>query len=106
MEIYFFPGILESQVMSVTLLAKSWEQQEVKDACKLSQQNLSKLLMKIGSGYEEIPIQTIFCRVTDGLETVLDLLLPKEMNGIFTKLFKCCFSWASHQQLSSQPLGT
>lgn len=53
MQIYFFPGILESRVMSVTVLARSWEQQVVKDAWKLSQQNLIKLLMKIGSGYEE-----------------------------------------------------
>lgn len=53
MQIYFFPGILESWVMSVTVLARSWEQQVVKDAWKLSQQNLIKLLMKIGSGYEE-----------------------------------------------------
>lgn len=57
MQIYFFPGILESQVMSVTVLAKSWEQHVVKDAWKLSQQNLIKLLMKIGSGYEESPIK-------------------------------------------------
>lgn len=48
MEIYFFPGILESHVMSATVLAKSWEQQVVKDAWKLSQQNLIRLLMKIG----------------------------------------------------------
>ena len=47
-EIYFFPGILESQVMSVTVLAKSWEQQVVKDAWKLSQQNLIRRLTKIG----------------------------------------------------------
>lgn len=48
MEIYFFPGILECQVMSVTVLARSWAQQVVKGAWKLSQQNLIRLLMKTG----------------------------------------------------------
>lgn len=53
LQIYFFPGILESQVMSVAVLATGWEQQVVNDGWKLSQQYLTKLLMKIGSGYEE-----------------------------------------------------
>lgn len=43
--------------MPVTVLAKGWEQQVVKDAWKLSQQYLTKLLMKIGSGYEESSIK-------------------------------------------------
>lgn len=57
LQIYFFLGILESQVMFVTVLDKGWEQQVGKDAWKLSQQNLTKVLMKIGSDCEESPMK-------------------------------------------------
>lgn len=48
MKIHFFPGIPESQVMSVTVMATSREQLVVKDAWKLSQQNLTRLLVTAG----------------------------------------------------------
>lgn len=48
MKMHFFPGIPEPQVMSVTVMAKSCEQQVAEDAWKLSQQNLTRLLMTVG----------------------------------------------------------
>lgn len=35
MKIYFFPGILECEVMSSAVMAKSWEQNVVKYACEI-----------------------------------------------------------------------